>query len=152
MFPPGYNVYTRCRCCLQWYSPKGAGSNRLAVLWRIILWWWSCAGVPGMVEHKKKCCFHCVSWQPNKWTKGTLWQVKTVHLSSIGHFQTSQLFLGLHLEWFAWLALIASTSTLARNYEDVYNDPGSPFQRRTSKGTMVLAKVDGQRKLLMHGG
>ncbi len=36
-----------------------------------------------------------------------------------------------------------------RNYEDVYTDPGSPLSRRTQWGTYVLAKVDGQRKLLM---
>ena len=36
-----------------------------------------------------------------------------------------------------------------RNYEDVYSDPGSPLTRRTAWGTYVLAKVDGQRKLLL---
>ncbi|CAD7702470.1 unnamed protein product, partial [Ostreobium quekettii] len=38
-----------------------------------------------------------------------------------------------------------------RNYEDVYNDPGSPMSRRTSNGSSVLAKIDGERKLLMQG-
>jgi hypothetical protein len=33
----------------------------------------------------------------------------------------------------------------------VYGDPGTPLTRRTSRGTYVLAKVDGQRKLLMQG-
>lgn len=36
-----------------------------------------------------------------------------------------------------------------RNYEDVYSDPGSPLTRRTAWGTYVLAKVDGQRQLLL---
>ena len=36
-----------------------------------------------------------------------------------------------------------------RNYEDVYSDPGSPLTRRTQWGTYILAKVDGQRKLLL---
>ncbi|GFH33738.1 uncharacterized protein HaLaN_33149 [Haematococcus lacustris] len=35
------------------------------------------------------------------------------------------------------------------NYEDVYSDPGAPLSRRTSWGTHILAKLDGQRKLLM---
>jgi len=36
-------------------------------------------------------------------------------------------------------------------YEDVYTDPGSPLTRRTRHGTSILAKLDGQRKLLMAG-
>ncbi|MEW5303425.1 MAG: hypothetical protein WDW36_006118 [Sanguina aurantia] len=39
-----------------------------------------------------------------------------------------------------------------RNYEDVYTDPGSPLSRRTAMGTYILAKLDGERKLLMSGG
>ena len=39
-----------------------------------------------------------------------------------------------------------------RNYEDVYSDPGSPLTRRTAWGTYVLAKVDGQRQLLLEVG
>ncbi|MEW5309906.1 MAG: hypothetical protein WDW38_001749 [Sanguina aurantia] len=39
-----------------------------------------------------------------------------------------------------------------RNYEDVYTDPGSPLSRRTALGTYILAKLDGERKLLMSGG
>ncbi len=38
-----------------------------------------------------------------------------------------------------------------RSYEDVYNDPGYPVARRTSRGTYVLAKIDGERKLLLNG-
>ncbi|GMH40490.1 hypothetical protein BSKO_08394 [Bryopsis sp. KO-2023] len=38
-----------------------------------------------------------------------------------------------------------------RNYEDVYNDPGSPVSRRTSMGTDILARIDGERKLLLSG-
>lgn len=38
-----------------------------------------------------------------------------------------------------------------RNYEDVYSDPGSPATRRTPFGTYVIAKLDGERKLLMQG-
>ena len=38
-----------------------------------------------------------------------------------------------------------------RNYEDVYGDPGSPLSRRTRRGTYVLAKLDGARKLLLSG-
>ncbi|KAJ9509690.1 hypothetical protein QJQ45_011313 [Haematococcus lacustris] len=38
---------------------------------------------------------------------------------------------------------------VCRNYEDVYSDPGAPLSRRTSWGTHILAKLDGQRKLLM---
>lgn len=40
---------------------------------------------------------------------------------------------------------------MARNYEDAYTDPGSPATRKTSRGTYVLALVDGQRKLLLQG-
>lgn len=39
----------------------------------------------------------------------------------------------------------------SRSYEDVYSDPGSPLSRRTSRGSYVLAKVDGKRQLLMVG-
>lgn len=38
-----------------------------------------------------------------------------------------------------------------RSYEDVYNDPGQPVARRTSRGTYVLAKINGERKLLLDG-
>ena len=38
-----------------------------------------------------------------------------------------------------------------RSYEDVYSDPGSPLTRRTARGTYVLARADGGRKLLMAG-
>eukprot|EP00879_Flechtneria_rotunda_P026301 GHRR01028036.1.p1 GENE.GHRR01028036.1~~GHRR01028036.1.p1 ORF type:complete len:835 (+),score=219.07 GHRR01028036.1:164-2668(+) len=38
-----------------------------------------------------------------------------------------------------------------RSYEDVYSDPGSPLSRRTSNGSYILAKIDGQRQLLMVG-
>jgi hypothetical protein len=38
-----------------------------------------------------------------------------------------------------------------RNYEDVYGDPGTPVTRRTSRGTFILAKVDGKRQFLMQG-
>eukprot|EP00884_Botryococcus_braunii_P016558 jgi/Botrbrau1/3586/Bobra.0078s0038.1 len=38
-----------------------------------------------------------------------------------------------------------------RNYEDAYTDPGTPATRRTSRGTYVLALLDGQRKLLLQG-
>ncbi len=34
----------------------------------------------------------------------------------------------------------------------MYSDPGSPISRRTKDGTYILAKIDGQRKLLMSGG
>jgi hypothetical protein len=33
----------------------------------------------------------------------------------------------------------------------VYGDPGTPVTRRTSRGTYILAKVDGQRQFLMQG-
>jgi len=39
-----------------------------------------------------------------------------------------------------------------RSYEDVYSDPGSPLSRRTSRGTYILAKIDGKRQLLLSGG
>lgn len=38
-----------------------------------------------------------------------------------------------------------------RDYEDVYNDPGTPMSRQTSRGTSILAKIDGERKLLLQG-
>lgn len=38
-----------------------------------------------------------------------------------------------------------------RNFEDIYNDPGHPVSQRTSRGTYVLAKIDGQRTLLFNG-
>lgn len=46
----------------------------------------------------------------------------------------------------------SNDSPLHRNYEDVYTDPGSPISRRTAMGTYVLAKLDGERKLLLSGG
>lgn len=33
----------------------------------------------------------------------------------------------------------------------MYNDPGYPMTRRTSRGTSILAKVNGERKLLLQG-
>jgi hypothetical protein len=38
-----------------------------------------------------------------------------------------------------------------RNYEDAYNDPGSPMTRRTLQGSYLLARMDGGEKLLMSG-
>lgn len=38
-----------------------------------------------------------------------------------------------------------------RSFEDVYNDPGYPVARRTARGTYILAKIDGERKLLLNG-
>lgn len=39
-----------------------------------------------------------------------------------------------------------------RNYEDVYGDPGSPMYRRhPTLPTSILAKVDGERRLLLVG-
>eukprot|EP00210_Caulerpa_lentillifera_P001312 g1262.t1 len=38
-----------------------------------------------------------------------------------------------------------------RSFEDVYNDPGQPIARRTARGTYVLAKINGERKLLLNG-
>eukprot|EP00983_Pelagomonas_calceolata_P061499 1146856-Pelagomonas_calceolata.AAC.8 len=46
---------------------------------------------------------------------------------------------------------VQCNAPLCRNYEDVYNDPGAPLSRRTKWGTYVLAKLDGERKLLMEG-
>jgi hypothetical protein len=39
-----------------------------------------------------------------------------------------------------------------RSYEDIYSDPGSPlYVKHPELGTSVLARVDGERKLLMLG-
>lgn len=39
-----------------------------------------------------------------------------------------------------------------RSYEDIYSDPGSPlYVKHPVLGTSVLARVDGERKLLMLG-
>ena len=38
-----------------------------------------------------------------------------------------------------------------RDYEDAYSDPGSPASRRTSRGTYVLARLDGTGQLIMQG-
>jgi len=38
-----------------------------------------------------------------------------------------------------------------RSYEDVYNDPGYPIVQRTARGTYILAKINGERKLLLNG-
>ncbi len=35
------------------------------------------------------------------------------------------------------------------NFDDVYDDPGSPLMRRLSNGSYVIAKLNGERKLLM---
>lgn len=43
------------------------------------------------------------------------------------------------------------TTLFDRNYEDAYADPGHPALRRTAWGTHVLARLDGERKLLMRG-
>ena len=39
-----------------------------------------------------------------------------------------------------------------RDYEDAYTDPGSPANRRTKRGTYVLAQIEGTRQLIMQGG
>lgn len=39
-----------------------------------------------------------------------------------------------------------------RDYEDAYLDPGSPANRRTTRGTYVLAQIEGTRQLIMQGG
>ncbi|BDA47831.1 probable glutamyl endopeptidase, chloroplastic [Coccomyxa sp. Obi] len=38
-----------------------------------------------------------------------------------------------------------------RDYEDAYSDPGSPTNRRTTRGTYVLAQIEGTRQLIMQG-
>lgn len=38
-----------------------------------------------------------------------------------------------------------------RDYEDAYSDPGSPANRRTTRGTYVLAQIEGTRQLIMQG-
>jgi hypothetical protein len=38
-----------------------------------------------------------------------------------------------------------------RDYEDAYTDPGSPANRRTKRGTYVLAQIEGIRQLIMQG-
>lgn len=38
-----------------------------------------------------------------------------------------------------------------RDYEDAYTDPGSPANRRTKRGTYVLAQIEGTRQLIMQG-
>lgn len=39
-----------------------------------------------------------------------------------------------------------------RNYEDVYGDPGSPMYRRhPTLPTSIIAKMDGERRLLLTG-